>query len=585
MTSLDPFDPDSLSPDNLSAELRQRQSQRGTIVLWLVAASFLILLVPLYLVSAAVRGDAARLETNIQAAQQALTTVNTPEPEIQELMDEITQVQGSISEIEQAYSGVAASHLNWPAVMAAIGNYDPSQLILDSVTQADNRVTLQGRAIGDSAVIAYSRALEETDLFARVVVQSMSLIATPFATPVTRTVEPSSTPLTPTATVSPTASPTPTPDPADQYEVDDFTPQPVFLGRSQLHSFYPIYDVDRVKFLAKAGRYYRVSTADLSPGVDTFLTVILGGTTYTNDDREPGDLSSEIIFQAGAGSDVEAIVKVTNRGQYGPDSLYQVTVEEVVPTPTPMPTPTPTPTSTPTPTPTSLPSSTATPADTPTPTPDLRDEYEPDDTSPKPIAIGETQKHNFYPDNDADQVEFLAKAGRYYRVFTSDLVPGVDTFLTVRVGETTYTNDDRDDDREPGDLSSEVVFQAEARYDVSTIVEVTNRRQYGSDKWYSITVEEVVPTPTPLPTETPLPSSGSSSSKLPGVASLGCFLSAASSFASAGPPQMIAGRAGVLTDVFYPLHPSPHGDERALGVLNSEAVEFVIVLELKTESP
>jgi Tfp pilus assembly protein PilN len=562
----------SFDLDSLPEQPQPRKLPRGTIVLWLVAVSGVILLAPLYLASATIRSDITRLEADLQAAHEALTGEETPEPEVQELMNDLAQVQGSVDEIEGAYSGVAAGHANWPAIIAAIGNYNPSQLALTSITQSDSQITLNGRAINDATVIAYSRALEESNLFSRVVVQSVRSVATPFASPTSTAVEPSATPLTPTATVTSTVTPTPVPDLADEYEVDDFTPKVIFLGQVQSHSFHPIYDVDKVKFLAKAGRYYRVSTADLSPGVDTFLTVVVGGTTYTNDDREPGLLSSEVMFLVRAGSDVETIVKVTNRGQYGPDSWYQLIAEEVVPTPTP------TPTSIPTSTPTNTPSPSATPENTPTPTPDLRDGYEPDDTDPQPISIGETQKHNFYPDNDVDKVEFLAKSGRYYRVFTSNLTPGVDTFLTVRIGDSIYTNDDRDAGREPGDLSSEIVFQVKTG-DISALVEVTNRRQYGSDKWYQITVEETVPTPTPTPTNTPPPteaappSSSSSSSRCPGVAS------PAFGFAFADPRQVTVRRTAILA------HPSASRYGGASGVFSSEAVEFVIVLELKTGSP
>ena len=187
-------------------------------------------------------------------------------------------------------------------------------------------------------MVAYAHDLEESGLFSRVVVQSLKTIATPFATPTSTDVEPTGTPLTPTATITPTVTPTPTPKVSDEYEVDDFEPKIIFLGQSQLHNFYPVYDVDKVEFLAKAGRYYQVFTSDLAPGVDTFLSVSVGVTTYTNDDRGPGDLNSEVVFQVGAGHDADAIVEVTNRGQYGPDKWYQITVEEIVPTPTPTPT-------------------------------------------------------------------------------------------------------------------------------------------------------------------------------------------------------------------------------------------------------
>jgi hypothetical protein len=357
------------------------------------------------------------------------------------------------------------------------------------------------------------------------------------------------TPITPTTTVTPAV--TPTPGARDEYEVDDFEPQVIFLGQPQLHNFYPVYDVDKAKFLAKAGRYYRVFTSDLAIGVDTFLAVSLGSIRYTNDDYQPGTLNSELLFQAGS-SDAHAVVRVTNRGQYGPDKWYQVAVEEVIPTPTPTFTPVPTPTPSP------MPSPTATPENTPTPTPDLRDEYEPDDPDPKPIAVGERQTHNFYPDGDEDKVEFLAKAGLYYRVFTSDLWPGVDTVLTVRLDETTYTNDDREP-HEPNDYSSEMVFQVTASHDVVALVTVTNKWQYGSDKWYQITVEEIpTPTPTPTPTETL-----SSSSRPPGVTVLIPGLALAHPVYSL---PMMAGQA-------HTLPPSSLVLQRDFVILRSEATK------------
>jgi len=279
---------------------------------------------------------------------------------------------------------------------------------------------------------------------------------------------------TPTgATVAPTAAITSTAvPPGDQYEIDDFQPKDIIVNQPQRHSFHPVFDGDKVKFLAKAGRYYRVYTSDLTPGVDTFLNVNVGGLTYTNDDRQPGELISEVGFQVTSGSDTQVIVTVTNRGQYDPDKLYTITVEEVIPTPTA----TSTSTSTPTPSSTPPPPITGTPSRTPTP--DLRDKYEPDDVNPKPIAVGETQRHNSFPDGDFDKVKFLAKSGRYYRVSTSDLVLGVDTTLRVDVAGQTYTNDDR----QPGDPSSELQFQVPAGSDAEATVTVTNRGQFGPDK-------------------------------------------------------------------------------------------------------
>ena len=551
--------PNPADLNNLPEQYHPRTSFQRAIILWLVVIGLAVFSLPLYFVPLIIRGSITRLEADLLAVQETRTGSSTPAPEVQELMNTLAQIQKPASEIEEVSPTIVAGRTDWAAIMAAISNYNPAQIALSSLTHAGNQITLNGQAIDETAVAAYVRTLEGSNLFSRVVVQSIKAITTPFATP-------TSTDLTPTVTITPTATLTPTLEPRDEHETDDFQPKDIFVGYPQLHNFYPTYDVDTVKFVAKAGRYYRVFTSDLAPGVDTFLTVSWGGTTYTNDDGQPGTLSSEIVFQVGTGYDVEVLVKVTNRGKYGSDKWYQITVEEAIPTPTPTPTSTATSTTTPT--------NTVTPTNTPTSTPDPRDVYEPDDTDPQPIAAGETQLHNFYPDNDVDRGKLLAKAGRYYRIFTSELALGVDTSLTVSVDGTTYTNDDR----QPGDLNSEIVFQVGTSHDMEALIEVTNRGQYGSDKWYRITVEEIIPTPTATPTNTPITPptvTTQPSSKLPGLVSLMPGFTLAAPY---HPLQMMAEWTGILPS------PSTSKDKRASGVLSPEAVEFVIVLELKAES-
>jgi Tfp pilus assembly protein PilN len=474
--------PNLLDLNDQGEQPQPQKISRTTIILWLLVLSLAAFFVPLFLLSNGIRGDVLRLEGDLQPISATLAVINTPPPEIQQLLEELTQAQGSADEIEQTYLSLMAGRADWPAVMAAIGDYDPARLTLTSLAQTDNRLTLNGRAIDDSAVVAYARDLEESQLFARVVIQSVSSVATPFATPqVTGTVAPGTT-LTPGASVTPTITSVPSPSPRDDYETDDFEPRNINLGQPQRHNFHPIYDVDNVKFLAKAGRYYRIYTFDLNPGVDTFLTVSVGGTIYTNDDAQPTDLSSEIKFQVLTGRDAEALVKITNRGQYSPDTWYQIAVEELLPTPTPPPT------STPVPVPTATPTNTPVPPNTPTPTPDLRDKYEPDDTTPTSIAVGETQTHNFYPDGDVDKMSFIAKAGRHYQVLTSELALGVDTYLEVAMGDQRWSNDDYDLPG-TGNYASAVCFQAPSG-DTATMTVTNREQQYGPDKRYDINVSE-----------------------------------------------------------------------------------------------
>ncbi len=468
---------------------RRRGVSRRTIALWVVVVGLAAFFVPLNMIASGVRNDAIRINGDTQLIQKSLTSVPTPAPEVQKLMTAVAQIEGPAKQVKDAQATITAGRFDWRSVMSAIGNYDSKQLTLTTLNQNGNQIILNGRAASDSAVTTYVRALESSTLFSRVVVQSIKVIGTPTTT-ITGTVLP---PLV--ATLSSTATITTTVFPAtgDVYEIDDFSPKDIILGQPQRHNFFPVYDVDKVKFLAKAGRSYRVRTLDLTPGVDTFLSVSVGGLVYANDDVQPGNLASQVDFQVASGSDVLAIATVTNRGQYGPDKGYSLVVEETIPTATPTPGPAATPTNTPA------------PPNTFTPTPDLRDKYEPDDTNPRPIAIGETQGHIFYPNGDVDKASFLSKAGRFYKVSTSDLPLGVDTVLAVNVGGTVYTSDDQ----QPGNLSSEVRFLVPPGPDLQVIVTVTNKGQYGPDKTYNLTVIEIVPTsappapPTATPTATP----------------------------------------------------------------------------------
>ncbi|MGQ9494149.1 MAG: serine/threonine protein kinase [Anaerolineae bacterium] len=142
----------------------------------------------------------------------------------------------------------------------------------------------------------------------------------------------------------------------------------------------------------------------------------------------------------------------------------------------------------------------ATPTFTMSPTPVFTDAFEPDDVSPKPIALGETQRHNFYPDGDVDRVSFRVKAGRVYGVITSDLAIGVDTVVIVSVAGQRYENDDA----QAGSLGSEVYFKALA--EAVAVATISNKGSYNPDASYDLTVIELPPTPLPTPTGTQSPS-------------------------------------------------------------------------------
>lgn len=519
--------PQAVAPEKLS---------QTTKLLVMVVISLLIFFLPLFLLTIAVSEDAKNMNADLGFVRTSLTQVPTPIPAIQKLMTPIAQTQGQINQFNAVYPTLTAPRANWSSIMGTVGKYDPNQISLAAITRTANSLTITGNAINDSVVSAYAHALEESNVFSRVVVQSFhALTITPTVQLTkTATVIPMSTPIVmpvPTNTsvpkyVYPTTvpisssvaaptQPTPTPDLRDIFEPDENQPKPIAMGQAQSHNFYPDGDVDAVYFLAKMGRYYHVYTTNLAPGVDTYLTVRSGALLFTNDDATPGSLYSEIYYQH-LGADTSAIIWISNRATFGSGKTYQIVVEEYVPTPTPLPTSTTLPTATRTRIPT------ATPTSLPTATPDSRDPYEPDDVDAKPISIGETQAHNFYPSGDIDKVSFPVKTSRFYQVLTSDLALGVDTLVTVNLGNSaTWVNDDYAPGT--GNFASAVCFQAPQ--DGTAIATIVNKaNQYGGDKTYRVRVSEIptlytAPCVQPTPTVKP-PAILHNAGKMPGLAAL-----------------------------------------------------------------
>ncbi|NOZ71089.1 MAG: hypothetical protein GXP38_04125 [Chloroflexi bacterium] len=215
---------------------------------------------------------------------------------------------------------------------------------------------------------------------------------------------------------------------------------------------------------------------------------------------------------------------------YGNEPSLEVSAQAVTNTPTSTPTSTPTltptstatPTTTPTLTPTSTPTATSTP--TLTPTICAPDAYEPDDSAAQaglaPIG-GPLQSHNFHQPGDVDWIRFDAIAGRYYEVWTENLV-GSDTILyLIDVdGQTILAQNDDD----PGHgLASRINWKASTTGTYYVRVEEYNL--LGNCVSYDLgamiipdiflplvlhtyhnPVTQLTPTPTVTPTITPTPS-------------------------------------------------------------------------------
>lgn len=152
------------------------------------------------------------------------------------------------------------------------------------------------------------------------------------------------------------------------------------------------------------------------------------------------------------------------------------------------------------------------PTNTPTATsgapPIYVDDYEPNNSLAEAYTVAaggpETCDITLWPTGDEDYFRFVGKPGTAYEVFTSDLSPGLDTFLRVydTDGDVIATNDD-DSEGDPGDRSSRLIFEA----DTSGFyyAQITNRDPSDpTDKTYCLEVDELAPL-TPTPSQTPVP--------------------------------------------------------------------------------
>ncbi|MCB9006125.1 MAG: PilN domain-containing protein [Ardenticatenaceae bacterium] len=470
----------------LNFAIGERPVRFRPVLLWLGVLGLFILFIPLYLMAHALGNEVTRLEADMGLRQTALAASPAALQQAQNLVVTLTAVHNQTNQMTALLPTLAAENVDWNAAMAAINKGGSHGVQLTSLEQSGNQLIIRGQAINDAGVTNYAQQLEASGQFIQVTIQSVNQVAAPVQSPTPTVPAPTAVPTAlPTSTPRPTAVPTkipttpwptwtPTPKLTDDFEWDDTTAKPIFVGAlAQPHNFYPNFDLDQVTFLAKAGRTYEISTDFLAEGVDTFLTVTFGDTTLSNDDAILGVLRSTVTMQAPSNSDVEVLVQISNRGVYGPDKWYDVQVVEIVPaTPTPSITPT-----------------SGAPTSTPSPTQDLRDSYEPDDTNPKSIAIGDAQIHNFYPDGDVDKVGILVKKGRYYQILTSQLGIGVDTAVTVEFNGETWQNDDY---ALPGsdNFASSVCFPADEN---GTAVATINNvgQQFGPSKSYVVSVQEV----------------------------------------------------------------------------------------------
>jgi hypothetical protein len=165
--------PEPVNPENAPERIQQLRALRQSVVLWLVIFGLLSLVLALYLISANVRDDIALSGTTLRSVQDTLIRLTTPPPEVQSLTATLTTTLDLADQLEAARPPAG---VDWPAVMAFVSNYNPTEITLTSLTQADNRIILTGQAIHELAVVEYVNRLKQSNLFADVITQSVKRI-------------------------------------------------------------------------------------------------------------------------------------------------------------------------------------------------------------------------------------------------------------------------------------------------------------------------------------------------------------------------------------------------------------------------
>ena len=106
-------------------------------------------------------------------------------------------------------------------------------------------------------------------------------------------------------------------------------------------TLWPVGDIDWYRFVLKKNRPYQIQTSDLSPGLDTILSVYdpSGNFVTSNDDFEFGSLASRVTITAQ--QDGFYFAKIQNKSTSDPANktyCFDVTEVQATATPTPLPT-------------------------------------------------------------------------------------------------------------------------------------------------------------------------------------------------------------------------------------------------------
>lgn len=180
MTLDDAIDFDRLLEDEAAeAEAEANKStpqQPRPLVLWLIVLSLALGIVPLHLLSLIIKAENTQQQAVLDELQEQLAGAPEMPADAEQLEGDIALIQEQVAELDALWGALATRHVDWPETLPTVTRYDPELIRLTGMTQSENRILISGQARYEAAALAYADQLESAGQFARVSMQSMSVL-------------------------------------------------------------------------------------------------------------------------------------------------------------------------------------------------------------------------------------------------------------------------------------------------------------------------------------------------------------------------------------------------------------------------
>jgi Tfp pilus assembly protein PilN len=148
---------------------RGSPQSRGAAVLWLTAATLVLLALPLFALFASLRADVARLQAAVVEAQVAAASP-APAEDLATLRAAAASGLTTEASVQAALAG--RTGVAWVAVLERIVPPAPAKVSLTGLQQRGCDLAIHGQAIDEPALLTYLARLQGSPLFEAVQLQS-----------------------------------------------------------------------------------------------------------------------------------------------------------------------------------------------------------------------------------------------------------------------------------------------------------------------------------------------------------------------------------------------------------------------------